>query len=200
MRDNLIQMVRAGFPKDEILSTVTTNAAAMLGLEERLGSIQAGRDANLLFLSRRSALLLDESREGDGRGQAGPDQEADLLKMTITMNRTKIGLVLAALMTIGLSSALAQRSRPAAPAASAKKGREQGSAEGRERGPLAPHRERRCAPGGGARRAQLLDLGQERQDRVHRQCAGRPRGHRNDRREKVCAPIPASFLWRALES
>ncbi|MEZ6197367.1 MAG: amidohydrolase family protein [Planctomycetota bacterium] len=51
MREDLARMVRAGFPREEVLKTVTVNAASMLGLGERLGSIEVGRDANLLFLT-----------------------------------------------------------------------------------------------------------------------------------------------------
>lgn len=43
-------LVRWGFPRDAALAAVTSNAAAMLGLEERLGTIEAERDANLIFL------------------------------------------------------------------------------------------------------------------------------------------------------
>jgi hypothetical protein len=48
---SLARMVRGGFPRQDILKTVTLHAAEMLGLGQRLGSIQAGRDANLVFLS-----------------------------------------------------------------------------------------------------------------------------------------------------
>lgn len=51
MRDNLTRMVRAGYPREEVLKTVTTHAAAMLGLSDRLGAIEKGFDANLVFLS-----------------------------------------------------------------------------------------------------------------------------------------------------
>ena len=51
MRFNLARMVRAGFPRDEILETVTVNAARMIGMEDRFGSIQKGRDANIVFLT-----------------------------------------------------------------------------------------------------------------------------------------------------
>ncbi len=51
MRENIARMVRNGFPRDEILKTVTLHAAEMLGLEKRLGSIEVGKDANLLFLT-----------------------------------------------------------------------------------------------------------------------------------------------------
>lgn len=43
-------LVRWGFPREAALEAVTSKAAAMLGLEERLGTIEAERDANLIFL------------------------------------------------------------------------------------------------------------------------------------------------------
>lgn len=51
MLGNLARMVKAGFPKREALKTVTLNAADLLGLGARFGSIQAGRDAHLVFLT-----------------------------------------------------------------------------------------------------------------------------------------------------
>lgn len=62
MRDNLMRMVRAGFPRSEILKTVTMNPAAMLGLSDRLGAIEEGFDANLVFLSG-DPLALDSEVE-----------------------------------------------------------------------------------------------------------------------------------------
>lgn len=51
MRERLNAMVKAGFPRAEILKTVTLYPAQMLGIDDRVGSIQEGRDANLVFLS-----------------------------------------------------------------------------------------------------------------------------------------------------
>lgn len=51
MRDNLVNMVRTGFPKSEILKTVTLYPAQMLGIDDQVGTIESGRVANLIFLS-----------------------------------------------------------------------------------------------------------------------------------------------------
>ena len=51
MREDLAHMVRTGYPKSEILKTVTLHPAQMLGLADRLGTIEKDKDANLVFLS-----------------------------------------------------------------------------------------------------------------------------------------------------
>ncbi len=51
MRDDLVNMVRTGFPKKEILKTVTLYPAQMLGIDDQVGTIESGRVANLIFLS-----------------------------------------------------------------------------------------------------------------------------------------------------
>ena len=43
--------VRAGIPRDEALRAITINPAKMLGLEKRLGSIEPGKDADLVIFS-----------------------------------------------------------------------------------------------------------------------------------------------------
>lgn len=43
--------VRAGIPRDEALRAITINPAKMLKLDDRLGSIEAGKDANLVVFS-----------------------------------------------------------------------------------------------------------------------------------------------------
>ncbi len=51
MFEKLARMVRYGFPREEILKTVTLHPAEMLGMSDRLGSIEKGKEANLVFLS-----------------------------------------------------------------------------------------------------------------------------------------------------
>ncbi len=45
------QIVAAGMPRDAALRGVTLEPAAILGLAERVGSLEVGKDANFLFLS-----------------------------------------------------------------------------------------------------------------------------------------------------
>ncbi len=49
-RARLADLVRAGLPRDQALKAVTLNAAKALGMEDRLGSIEKGKDADLIFL------------------------------------------------------------------------------------------------------------------------------------------------------
>jgi len=48
---NVGEMVGAGFDRALALRAVTSEPAALLGLEARLGSIEKGKDANMVFLS-----------------------------------------------------------------------------------------------------------------------------------------------------
>ena len=50
LRSRLGQLVRAGLARDDALKAVTINAAKLLGLEDRLGTIEKGKDADLVFL------------------------------------------------------------------------------------------------------------------------------------------------------
>jgi hypothetical protein len=45
------ECVRYGVPRDEALKAITLNPAKMLGLEKRLGSIELGKDADLVVFS-----------------------------------------------------------------------------------------------------------------------------------------------------
>lgn len=49
-RENVAELIKFGFPRDEALKSMTLNAARMLGLDSRLGTIEPERDANLIFL------------------------------------------------------------------------------------------------------------------------------------------------------
>lgn len=51
LRDLVVEMVRAGCPRDEALAAVTNRAAAALGVADKVGSIEPGRRADLLFWS-----------------------------------------------------------------------------------------------------------------------------------------------------
>jgi imidazolonepropionase-like amidohydrolase len=48
---NVGEMVGAGFDRAAALRAVTSEPAALLGLEARLGSLEKGKDANMVFLS-----------------------------------------------------------------------------------------------------------------------------------------------------
>ncbi|HEU4395372.1 MAG TPA: amidohydrolase family protein, partial [Planctomycetota bacterium] len=44
-------MVAAGLPRSEAVKALTLNPAAVLGVEARIGSIEAGKDADLALFS-----------------------------------------------------------------------------------------------------------------------------------------------------
>jgi len=50
VRTRLAELVRAGLPRDEALKAVTLHAAQVLGVQQRLGTIEKGKDADLIFL------------------------------------------------------------------------------------------------------------------------------------------------------
>ena len=50
-RSRLVSLVRAGLDREAAIKAVTLHPAMLLGVESRIGSIQAGRDADLVFLS-----------------------------------------------------------------------------------------------------------------------------------------------------
>jgi imidazolonepropionase-like amidohydrolase len=49
-RVQLAELVRAGMPREEVLQAVTLRPAAILGIDKRCGSIEQGKDADLIFL------------------------------------------------------------------------------------------------------------------------------------------------------
>ena len=50
--ERLAGLVRDGWSREAALQSVTLHPARLLGLEERLGSIEKGKDADLIFLDR----------------------------------------------------------------------------------------------------------------------------------------------------
>jgi adenine deaminase len=50
LRTRLAELVRAGLPRDAALKAVTLNAAKLLGIQDRLGTVEKGKDADLIFL------------------------------------------------------------------------------------------------------------------------------------------------------
>jgi imidazolonepropionase-like amidohydrolase len=48
LRDLVILAIREGLPEDRALETVTLNAARILGVEDRVGSLEPGKDADVL--------------------------------------------------------------------------------------------------------------------------------------------------------
>lgn len=51
LRDNLIWAIREGLPEKDGLRTITLNPAKLLGVDERLGSLVVGKDADLLIFN-----------------------------------------------------------------------------------------------------------------------------------------------------
>lgn len=51
LRDTVIMAVREGLPEDRALETVTINPAKILGLDNRIGSLKVGKDADFLIFS-----------------------------------------------------------------------------------------------------------------------------------------------------
>ncbi len=47
----LAELVRNGIPEDQVLRAVTLTPAEILGIQARAGSLQAGKDADLLFFT-----------------------------------------------------------------------------------------------------------------------------------------------------
>ncbi len=62
LRDSLIQCIREGLPEDKALEIVTINPAKILEVDDRVGSLKAGKDADFLIfggnpLESRTKLL-----------------------------------------------------------------------------------------------------------------------------------------------
>ena len=51
LRDSVILAVREGFPEEEALKTITINPAEILGISDRVGSIEKGKDADLVIFT-----------------------------------------------------------------------------------------------------------------------------------------------------
>ncbi|MHA2170696.1 MAG: amidohydrolase [Candidatus Kariarchaeaceae archaeon] len=51
LRDTLIMAIRAGLPEDRALETITINPARVLELDDRVGSLKAGKDADFLIFN-----------------------------------------------------------------------------------------------------------------------------------------------------
>jgi imidazolonepropionase-like amidohydrolase len=48
LRDLVILAIREGMPEDRALDTVTMNPARMLGVADRVGSLEPGKDADFI--------------------------------------------------------------------------------------------------------------------------------------------------------
>ena len=66
-----------GLDRDEALKALTINAAEILGVADRVGSLEAGKDANLFIVQGRSARGPDAGDpSGDRRTRRGARQQA----------------------------------------------------------------------------------------------------------------------------
>jgi imidazolonepropionase-like amidohydrolase len=50
-RFQLLELVRHGLRDDEVLRAVTLTPAEILGIQDRCGSLEVGKDADILFFS-----------------------------------------------------------------------------------------------------------------------------------------------------
>lgn len=83
-RAMLIRMIDAGLEEDAALAALTTSPAELLGIDNRLGTVEAGKIANLLILdgnlfdedsSIRYVIVDGERFEMEERGKADPTAE-----------------------------------------------------------------------------------------------------------------------------
>ena len=51
LRDLVIFAIRDGLPEERALETVTINPARILGVEDRVGSLEPGKDADFILLN-----------------------------------------------------------------------------------------------------------------------------------------------------
>ncbi|MCY3414769.1 MAG: amidohydrolase [Candidatus Heimdallarchaeota archaeon] len=51
LRDQAIWAIREGLPQEDALKLITLNPATVLGLEDRIGSLEVGKDADLVLLN-----------------------------------------------------------------------------------------------------------------------------------------------------
>src|SRR5262245_38244807 len=64
LHQELVLLVRAGFTPAEALQSATRNPAEFLGLQDQMGSIEAGKLANLVLLEDRKSTRLNSSHLG----------------------------------------------------------------------------------------------------------------------------------------
>jgi len=79
-------LVKEGYPLEHLLPLVTENPARVLGIADRKGSIEEGKDADLLVLGEdlsiervyaKGRLLVEEGKPGErGHIEQGPGREA----------------------------------------------------------------------------------------------------------------------------
>lgn len=63
VRQRLANVVRNGWPREAALKSITLHPARLLGLEARLGSIEKGKDADLIFLDGDPLDMLSRVRK-----------------------------------------------------------------------------------------------------------------------------------------
>lgn len=51
LRDTLVMAIREGLPQDRALETITTNPASILNVDDRVGSLKSGKDADFIIFN-----------------------------------------------------------------------------------------------------------------------------------------------------
>ncbi|MDX2149044.1 MAG: amidohydrolase family protein [Planctomycetota bacterium] len=77
--DNLARALSAGLEPEQALAMLTTIPARLLGVEDRLGTIEAGKIANLLVVEGELFRAPESADERRQNGRAGDDAEAQAM-------------------------------------------------------------------------------------------------------------------------
>lgn len=84
LRTSLVHAIREGLPEQEALKTLTSNAAKHLGVEDRVGSIEVGKDADFVIWNGNPFYLRDELDKVYIDGQLVRDKSVESDVDTIT--------------------------------------------------------------------------------------------------------------------
>ena len=65
------EAVRFGCPPERVPRMITINAAAILGREDRIGSLEAGKDADLVLFDKNPVVYPGQPGDADNGGRRG---------------------------------------------------------------------------------------------------------------------------------